>query len=395
MTSVYEPPTPAPTGPAILLVDDEIAILDGLRRQLRKKFTVHTATSGAEGLDVLAERSVLVVVSDMRMPEMDGATFLSRARKLHPDVVRILLTGQADTQAAITAVNDGQIYRFLTKPCPPDVLLQEITGAVELNRLATAEKELLATTLRRTVEALTATLSLAQPAAFARAERVTRTVTEIAEAMDIQEPWELEITSMLAHLGCVTLPPVVLAKLDAGRPLTDDETEMLGRVPATSRTLVASIPRLEHVAEAIGSSPLRYDGLGSPLGAPKGQDIPLASRVLRAALDFDSGVSQRPSVQDTLAVMATNAGAYDPNVLSALMRCHDTARPQGAPVEVEVDRLDAGMVIFDDVLTTDEILLIGRGTVVTEALVVRLENYARQDRVARTIRVIRQPTGIR
>jgi response regulator RpfG family c-di-GMP phosphodiesterase len=389
MTSVYELPARAADGPAILLVDDEIAILDGLRRQLRKRFTVHTATSGEEGLELLAAHPVSVVVSDMRMPQMDGATFLSRVRRGHPDVIRILLTGQADTQAAITAVNEGQIFRFLTKPCPPDVLLQEITSAVELNRLATAEKQLLATTLRRTVEALTTTLSLAQPAAFGRAVRVTRTVSEIAEALHIQEPWELEVTSMLAHLGCVTLPPNVLAKLDAGRPLTEDETDMVARVPETSRTLVASIPRLEDVADAIGRSPLRYDGLGSPLGAPKGDDLPLASRVLRVAVDFDSGISQRPSVQDTLAVMTTNAGAYDPEVLRALMRCHDSAQPQGDPVEIGVNCLEAGMVIFDDIHTAEDVLLISRGTVVTEALVVRLENYARQDRVSRIIRVQR------
>lgn len=389
MTSLYELPAPAADSPAILLVDDEIAILDGLRRQLRKKFTVHTATSGAEGLELLAAHPVAVVVSDMRMPQMDGATFLSQVRSLHPDVVRVLLTGQADTQAAITAVNDGQIYRFLTKPCPPDVLVQEITSAVELNRLATAEKELLATTLRRTVEALTATLSLAQPAAFGRAERVTRTVSEIAEAMAIQEPWELEITSMLAHLGCVTLPPTVLTKLDAGRPLTDEESDMVDRVPETSRTLVASIPRLEHVADAIGRSPLRYDGIDSPLGAPKGDDLPLASRILRVAVDFDTGLSQRPSVQDTLAVMMANSGAYDPEVLATLKRCHDATQPQGLPVEIDVDNLQPGMVIFDDVLTADDVLLISRGTVVTEALVVRLENYARQDRVSHTVRIQR------
>jgi HD-GYP domain-containing protein (c-di-GMP phosphodiesterase class II) len=194
---------------------------------------------------------------------------------------------------------------------------------------------------------------------------------------------------MLAHLGCVTLPPNVLAKLDAGRPLTEDETDMVARVPETSRTLVASIPRLEDVADAIGRSPLRYDGLGSPLGAPKGDDLPLASRVLRVAVDFDSGISQRPSVQDTLAVMTTNAGAYDPEVLRALMRCHDSAQPHGDPVEIGVNCLEAGMVIFDDIHTAEDVLLISRGTVVTEALVVRLENYARHDRVSRIIRVLR------
>jgi response regulator RpfG family c-di-GMP phosphodiesterase len=237
---------PAAEAAPVLLVDDEVAILDGLRRQLRKRFTVHTANGGAEALELLESESVSVVVSDMRMPQMDGATFLSDVRSRYPNVVRILLTGQADTQAAITAVNEGQIYRFLTKPCPPEVLLEEIASAVELNRLVTAEKELLATTLRRTVEALITTLSLAQPAAFGRAVRITRTVTELAEALGIEEAWELEVTAMLSHLGAVTLPPTVLEKLDTrttaergrgrdGRPGTRGQPQTGERNPAPGR----------------------------------------------------------------------------------------------------------------------------------------------------------------
>ncbi|MGZ4622222.1 MAG: HD domain-containing phosphohydrolase [Blastococcus sp.] len=372
---------------SILLVDDEIAILDGLRRQLHRKFDVHTANSGAEALELLTSVPVAVVISDMRMPQMDGATLLSRVRGLYPDVVRILLTGQTDTQAAIKAVNEGQIYRFLTKPCPPDVLLDEIGSAVELNRLVTAEKELLGTTLRRTVEALTATLSLAQPAAIGRAVRITRTVTELAEALQVEEPWALEVTAMMAPPGAVTLPTNVLAKLDVGRPLTEEETEMVDRVPAISRDLVASIPRLEEVAEAIGRQRIRYDGLGAPVGAPHGDDLPLAARILRVAVDFDEGMAQRPSVQDTISVMRANAGAYDPRVLQALVRCHDAPEAGGPPREIDVEELRNGMVIFDDVLTTEDILLISRGTVVTEPLIMRLETYANQGRVGRLIRV--------
>jgi response regulator RpfG family c-di-GMP phosphodiesterase len=381
-----QPRTTAQTA-SILLVDDEIAILDGLRRQLRKKFDVHTANSGAEALELLTSVPVTVVVSDMRMPQMDGATFLAGVRARYPDVVRILLTGQTDTQAAVKAVNEGQIYRFLTKPCPSDVLLDEIGSAVEWNRLATAEKELLGTTLRRTVEALTATLSLAQPAAFGRAVRSTRTVTELAEALEIKEPWALEVTAMLAHLGAVTLPANVLAKLDAGRPLTEEEAEMVDRVPDISRDLVASIPRLEEVAEAIGRFRLRYDGLGAPIGAPSGEDLPLAARILRVATDFDEGMSRRPSVQDSISVMRGNAGAYDPRVLDALARCHEASETSGAPRDVDVQELRNGMVIFDDVFSTEDLLLISRGTVVTEPLILRLENYANQGRVGRVIRV--------
>jgi response regulator RpfG family c-di-GMP phosphodiesterase len=373
--------------PQILLVDDEIAILDGLRRQLRKRFQVHTANGGAEALELLQTQPVSVVVSDMRMPQMDGATFLSRVRALYPEMVRILLTGQADAQAAITAVNEGQIYRFLTKPCPPDVLLEEIGNAVELHRVMTAEKEVLGTTLRRTVEALTATLSLAQPAAFGRAARVTRTVTELGEALEVRETWELEVTAMLSHLGAVTLPPAVLAKLDAGRPLTEEEAEMVARVPAISRDLVTTIPRLEGVAQAIGWHLARYDGEGSGMGVPRGEDLPIAARILRLAADFDAGMSQRPSVQATISALRADAGAYDPRVLAALVASHDVPDTQGPPRDVDVDDLVPGMVVFDDVYTTEGVLLVSRGTEVTDALILRFENYAQQKRVESRIRV--------
>jgi response regulator RpfG family c-di-GMP phosphodiesterase len=385
-TATFVQPRRAVELPSVLLVDDEVAILDGLRRQLRRKFTVHTATGGAEALELLESRRVTAVVSDMRMPQMDGATFLSRVRALYPDVVRVLLTGQTDTQAAIQAVNQGQIYRFLTKPCLPDVLMDEITNAVELNRLVTAEKELLSSTLRRTVEALTTTLSLAQPAAFGRAERVARTVTELAAALQVEESWELEVAAMLAHLGSVTLPPNVLAKLDAGRPLTSEESDMVERVPITSHELVASIPRLEGVAEAIRCYPTRYDGKGALLGAPIGDDLPLAARILRVAIDFDAGRAQRPSVQATISVLKADPGAYDPHVIDALVQCH-AATDSSAPHEMDVEELETGMVIFDDVFTMDGVLLMSRGTVVTEPLIRRLENYAGQGRVRRRILV--------
>ncbi|MGY1843738.1 HD domain-containing phosphohydrolase [Modestobacter sp. SYSU DS0875] len=373
---------------SILLVDDEVAILDGLRRQLRKQFTVHTATGGAAALELLETESVHVVVCDMRMPEMDGATLLSRIRDRHPEIVRVLLTGQADTQAAIAAVNEGHVYRFLTKPCPPDVLLEELDNAVELNRLMTAEKELLATTLRRTVDALAATLAIAQPTAFARTSRVTRTVLELAEALEVEDPWEIEITSMLGALGVVSIPPSVFAKIDGGRPLDEEEQAMLGRIPQVSRDLVARIPRLEHVADAIGWQPFRYDGRGSGTGVPVGADLPVASRVLKVAVDFHMGLDRRPSVQDSIAALRADAGAYDPEVLDALIRCHATEEAAAVPYEVTVAELRPGMLVFDDVTTTSGVLLVGRGTTVTEPLVHRLENFLQQGQITGRLLVI-------
>jgi response regulator RpfG family c-di-GMP phosphodiesterase len=331
MNGLPAPDGAVTAGPPILLVDDEAAILDGLRRQLRRRFTVHTASGGAEALRLLESQPVTVVVSDMRMPEMDGAAFLSQVRRHHPQIVRILLTGQADTESTIAAVRRGKVYRFLTKPCPPEVIGAALDSAIAFHRLVTADEEQLRTTLRGSVESLAAMFPRAQPALLARAERINRIVLELAEVLVIDETWEIELTSMLAHLGAVTLPSAVLAKLEAGRPLDEDEREMDSSVIGLSRDLVAAFPRMERVAEGIGLQRARFDGNGNGPDIPAGEDLPLGARILRVAVDFDAGMTVRRSVQDTIDVLRADAGAYDPEVLDALVHCHAVEKATSCP----------------------------------------------------------------
>jgi EAL domain-containing protein (putative c-di-GMP-specific phosphodiesterase class I)/FixJ family two-component response regulator len=130
--------------PRVLLVDDEPSILAGLRRQLRAEFETHTATSAASGLELIASDGPFdVVVSDMRMPGMDGAAFFARLRSIARDTARVLLTGQADVDTAMAAVNEGQVFRFLSKPCPAPVLRQCLREAAEHHDRSTAERELI------------------------------------------------------------------------------------------------------------------------------------------------------------------------------------------------------------------------------------------------------------
>ncbi len=136
--------TESPSKPRVLFVDDEPLVLKGFQLHLRKRFEVHTAESGEEGLTVMERDGPFeVVVSDMRMPGMNGAEFLSHARQRWPDTVRILLTGYADTTSAIQAVNEGQIFRFLTKPCRPDELAAAVHDGVREQRRVTADRSLL------------------------------------------------------------------------------------------------------------------------------------------------------------------------------------------------------------------------------------------------------------
>ena len=171
--------------PRVLCVDDEPNVLAGLRRCLRGHFAVTTAVGGAAGLDALrAEGRFAVVVSDLRMPGMDGVAFLSQVRALAPDTVRVLLTGQADLEAAIASVNEGHIFRFLMKPCAPTQLLAAVDAAAEQHRLLTAERELLEQTLHGSIKALTEALALANPTSFGRATRLKQLVGEPEQLLD-------------------------------------------------------------------------------------------------------------------------------------------------------------------------------------------------------------------
>jgi DNA-binding NtrC family response regulator len=146
----------------LFFVDDEPAVIDGYRRTLHQEFHPETANNGQDALAALKSNGpYAVVISDMRMPCMDGVTLLSRVRDLSPTTVRVILTGHADLQSAMNAVNEGHIFRFLTKPCESDVLKKTLTTCLVQYRLITAEKELLENTLMGAIKVLTDVLSLA------------------------------------------------------------------------------------------------------------------------------------------------------------------------------------------------------------------------------------------
>jgi response regulator RpfG family c-di-GMP phosphodiesterase len=371
--------------PRVLLVDDEPAILDGLRRQLRGTFDVSTAVGGEAALELMeGAEPFAAVLSDMRMPGMDGAAYLARVRELYPDTVRLLLTGQADMQSTIAAINEGQIYRFLTKPCPADGVVTALRDGVALHQQITAERDVLERTLRGAVQALLDALSMASPKGFSRALRVSQLVAELAEAAGVPLDWELEVSGMLAQVGAVTVPTSVLEKLDSGLLLTEEEQEMMDAVPGVTEQLVAGIPRLEGLAAAIGWQGLRYDGKGRRKDAPVGDDIPLAARFLRLAVDIDRMRSQRLPISAVRKRLADDGGAYDPKILELWGQSQtvDAAEPEFMPVALEIEDLKTGMVLAEDVLNSQGVVLLGRGSSVTEALLLRLDNHAKHGDVS-------------
>ncbi|MBZ0268476.1 response regulator [bacterium] len=373
--------------PRVLCVDDEPRVLAGLSRALRSRYDVKTAESAADGVKALVETGPFaVVISDMRMPNVDGATFLAAALDIAPDTTRLLLTGQTDLEGAVRAINRGRIFRFLEKPCPPDVLHEAVESAVEQNRLITAERVLLQQTLRGSVEMLTNVLSMVDPVAFGRGQRIQRLVATLCDGLDVEDRWPIEVASMLSQVGSVILPGETAAKVAQGAPLDESERGMAARARAVPLELLANIPRMDPVREILRYGDKRFDGSGPPPGRAVGEDIPLGARLLKLAGDFDALAAPGRKGPEILEEMRRRTGWYDPALFEALLAVR-SAVEQLETKSVELSSLVPGMTLVDDVATVDGLLIVPEGHVITPHLVQRIHNFSRGREMRTPVRV--------
>ena len=364
--------------PRVLCVDDEPAVLEGLGLHLRRHYELATATSGAAGLEQLEKGPpVAVVLSDMRMPGMDGAAFLTRVRGLVPDTVRMLLTGHADVESSVAAVNEGQIFRYLTKPCPAPTLLAAFSAAAEQYRLVTTERVLLEQTLHGAIKTLTDVLALVSPTSFGRATRIKKLVSELADRLELKERWQVEVAAMLCQLGHITLPEETAGKAYFGAPLSEGERAQVARLPTLTDELLGHIPRLEVVRDILKSWPRGFSAAAPQPSA----DATLARRgaaLLRVAVDFDaleSGEGQGGDpARAALVAMKKRDGQYDPEILSALEAVRSGAHRLDVR-ELSIDELKPGMVLYEDFKLATGALLVARGHEITERLLERVRNF--------------------
>lgn len=365
----------------ILFVDDEPNVLQAFERQFRKQFELQTALGPEQALERLRQDGPFaVVVSDFRMPEMDGVEFLALVRERWPDTVRIMLTGQADLNDAIAAVNQGNIFRFLSKPCPAETLAPALDAGLEHHRLVTAERELLEQTLRGSIGAMSEILSLVNPVAFSRAERIRRYVVHLARRLELAAPWQYEIAAMLSQVGCVAVPSEVLEKYYDAQPLDAKEQKVLASQGQVAQKLLARIPRLEQVAEMVGNQHVSRRDLRAC-----GDAAAIGSGLLNVALDFDEMMMRGTAPPAALAEMKKR-GLYDPACLAAL----EQVQIQQAEREVRLvglAELKTGMTTNRDVYSKTGLLLMGTGQEITASAIARLQTFALSTGVVEPISV--------
>lgn len=362
----------------ILLIDDEEYVLKAVCHFFRDEYDVRTASGADAALQMLVDDSTFAaVVADLRMPGMSGIDFLRHAHEFAPHVSRILLTGQLDSADAMRAVNEGRVFQILMKPCPIGVMRAALEQAVCNRSNEYAQEQALQRSVRDHITKLLCDiLAVVSPLAWRRATAIKELAVAVVEQLGIGSCEEIEIAALLSQFGCIDVPTRVLTALSRGLDnLTEAEAECFRRHSTVASSLLSRVPQLKDVARSIELQLNNFDGSGSAVGAPVGDQIPLPARILRGVIDYEMFMSQQMSPRDALTAMARQHHCYDPKVINAIKRMNqieDTVQL----LELNVGDIRIGMTLESAVGTTDGRTLLAKGSLVTDSMLTRLKVFA-------------------
>lgn len=410
--------------PRILCVDDEPNILASLRRLFRAQgYHVITAESGKEGLEKLEAGPVDIVISDMRMPEMDGARFLERVRESRPETLRLLLTGYADIDSILAAINRGEIYRYITKPWDDNDILLIVRHAIERKGLEQEKQRLEALTQRQneelkelnagleaTVQERTAALKQAHDSLLATNEKLkasfltsikvfsgmtemrsknlaghSRRVADMARRIAVKmrlEPHEVQevfVAGLLHNIGKIGFSDEMLSM-----PVSMMKGDMLGsyrKYPQLGEQLLTALEDLGGAARILRSQMERFDGEGFP-DHLAGLAIPMGARILALASDFDNLqigtlTQRRLRPDEAVTLILQNSGKrYDPQVVKAFAEIIHGGLEDGAKeIQLAAGELQSGMMLSRDLFTNDGLLLLPADHVLDHRLIQQIMSY--------------------
>jgi FixJ family two-component response regulator len=377
----------------VLCVDDEPLLLEGLARTLRENFTVVTETKPLTALAMLESREhdYVAIISDMRMPVMDGAKFLACAAEIAPNSTRVLLTGHAELNSAIAAVNTGRIFRFLCKPCPANELISAIEAAAEQHQLRTLEKELMEQTLTGSVRLLSEVLMLVAPRLFTQNQRIQAYVLYLAERLGRHDGWRFELAACLNMIGCAGLPEETFNRALAGKPLDEQESRAFAEHPLTAHRLLKKIPRFEEVAEILRLQAEPPAEAAPPSSAkPASPDVELGANLLRVARRVEQLVAQGATEAEASRQLLPTATPPERDLLALLAEYRPAA--SGELKELKVAQLTAQMLLESDVKTKTGVVVVPGGKQLTLLLIERLLRFAKAGVLIEPVRVL-VPSG--
>ncbi|MCU7924532.1 MAG: response regulator [Candidatus Thiodiazotropha sp. (ex Dulcina madagascariensis)] len=372
----------------VLMVDDDRNLLDSFRRQFRKRLTLETATSGADGVQAVRDGGPFaVVVSDMQMPNMNGVEFLSQVRTISPNTVRIMLTGNANMDVAIDAVNDGNIFRFMNKPVETEQFYQTISDGILQYRLITSEKVLLNKTLKGAVDLLADILSMVNPTAFSQSSRIKRYVRTMVNSLSLDDGWHYDLAAMLCQLGYISLSEELIQKIADDTELTHQERELYNSHPGMGARLLKHIPRLEIVAAMVERQDKNVGKIEFQGKLSSDDKAILGGQILRVAIAYDQLLNRGMEEGEAIKQLKAAPEKYDPILVETL-----SLGSQHRKVEIltlPIDQLEPGFILDQPIRSQGGALLVAKGQTLSQAVLLRLIAAKDSGIVSGAVRVFR------
>ncbi|BCK87879.1 putative cyclic di-GMP phosphodiesterase [Sideroxyarcus emersonii] len=419
-------PVAAQSPMTLLFVDDETNILSSLKRLFHPcGYRIFTAASGAQGLEIMQRETVDLVISDMRMPEMNGAQFLEQVNERWPDAIRILLTGHAEIDATIDAINKGHIYRYISKPWEDNDLVLSIRHALQVKELerekrrleeltrrqneelkdlnANLEEKVKARTeeVRQTMAFLEAAheklkqgfvtsirvfsnlIEMREGALAGHSHRVADLSRKIARKMGLKEAdiQDVFLAALLHDVGKIGLPDYLLEKPYAS--LTSEERHEVGKHPAKGQAALMALEQLNGAARLIRSHHERFDGMGYP-DKLRGLEIPLGARIISLANEYDAAqigmlLSKRlKQAEALLFIQEGSGGRYDPAVVDAFMNVMKESGKTDRPVPesaLHLEQLKPGMQLSRDLVSKHGDLLLSKDHQLDASLIEQIRGF--------------------
>ncbi len=387
----------SPIAEKVLMVDDNPKVLAVYERQFSSVIDVKFAESAQKALELFeSEGNFSLLVTDYQLPEMTGLELIHKVREISPSTVTMVLTGYADLDLAMKAINECRVFKFLAKPCNTKVLAAAmIDGLRESRRLAITDQQNLDGILTGTIQILTEMIMVANEKSFRKGRRVQHYAKELAKFLGIDDHVSFETAALFSLLGHIGFSDELNEKLASKAPLNEYEAQLISSAPETAENLLSHIPKFAPIAKIVRYSNKNFDGSGFPIDDVKGESIPFESRVLKILYDIVHLADTYDDFSSIHELLRQNPEKYDSQLLEEVFRGLDKLGLKSSEVarvvrKVNISEFKMGDILLSDVETIEGKLLFSSGKIVTKEIMKKLYQFANVTPVKEPIVISRE-----